>query len=122
MSLVHAKVENTWGRGSNGYPVYLENCLRTDGLYPYLFGDHKDFVILYHQGYYLCLLLGIFYDLLRTVRKKQWDSYVFQLTFLVAWFYFICYEKQAPSIRSHFACTAVSGGKRCGAMGRGCSF
>ena len=46
LSLVHAKVENTWGRGSNGYPVYLENCLRTDGLYPYLFGDHKDFVII----------------------------------------------------------------------------
>ena len=92
LSLVHAKVENTWGRRSNGYPVYLENCLRTDGLYPYLFGDHKDFVILYHQGYYLCLLLGIFYDLLRTVRKKQWDSYVFQLTFLGAVLFYLLWE------------------------------
>lgn len=92
LALAHAKVENTWGRGSNGYPVYLENCLRTDGLYPYLFGDHKDFVILYHQGYYLCLLLGIFYDLLRTVRKKQWDSYVFQMTFLGAVLFYLLWE------------------------------
>lgn len=92
LALAHAKIENTWGRGSNGYPVYLENCLRTDGLYPYLFGDHKDFVILYHQGYYLCLLLGIFYDLLQTVRKRQWSSYVFQLTFLGAVLFYLLWE------------------------------
>ena len=92
LALAHAKIENTWGRGSNGYPVYLENCLRTDGLYPYVFGDHKDFVILYHQGYYLCLLLGIFYDLLQTVRKRQWGSYVFQLTFLGAVLFYLLWE------------------------------
>lgn len=59
LTLVKTKVRNTFGTGMNGYTTFLADALRTDGLYEAVFGGHKDFVILWHQGYYLFLLLGI---------------------------------------------------------------
>ncbi|MBP3459464.1 MAG: hypothetical protein J6K58_09655 [Lachnospiraceae bacterium] len=59
LSLVKTKVRNTFGTGMNGYTTFLADALRTDGLYEAVFGGHRDFVILWHQGYYLFLLLGI---------------------------------------------------------------
>lgn len=58
-TLVRTKVQNTFGTGMNGYTVFLADALRTDGLYEAVFGGHKDFVILWHQGYHLFMLLGI---------------------------------------------------------------
>jgi hypothetical protein len=59
LKLVGTKVRNTFGTGMNGYGTFLADALRTDGLYEVVFGGHKDFVILLHQGYWLFLLLGI---------------------------------------------------------------
>lgn len=58
-ALVKTKVQNTFGNGMNGYNVFLAEALRTDGIYEVVFGGHKDFVILWHQGYYLFMMLGI---------------------------------------------------------------
>lgn len=57
--LAKIKAQNTFGNGTNGYGVFLADALRTDGLYEVVFGGHKDLIVLWHQGYYLFLMLGI---------------------------------------------------------------
>lgn len=59
LQLVTTKVKNTFGTGTNGYTIFLAEALGTDGIYEAVLGGHKDFAILWHQGYYLFLLLGI---------------------------------------------------------------
>lgn len=59
LQLVTTKVKNTFGTGTNGYTIFLAEALGTDGIYEAVLGGHKDFVVLWHQGYYLFLLLGI---------------------------------------------------------------
>lgn len=87
LTLVKTKISNTFGTGMNGYPVFLADALRTDGLYEAVFGGHKDFVILWHQGYYLFLLLGILLYILRwgydCIRKKETDFYGFVLLLIL---------------------------------------
>lgn len=92
VSLALAKMKNTWGNGSDGYTVFLENCLRTDGLYKWIFGNHKDFFILYLQGYYWLMLLWILYDVITSIIQKRRDSYVFQLTFLGGVLFYLLWE------------------------------
>ena len=94
-SLALAKIKNTWGNGSNGYTVYLEHCLGSDGLFKWVFGNHNDFLILYHQGYYLLLLVWILYDIIASIIRKREDSYVFQLTFLGAVLFYLLWETSA---------------------------
>lgn len=87
LTLVKTKISNTFGTGTNGYPVFLADALRTDGVYEAVFGAHKDFVILWHQGYYLFLLLGILLYILRwgyaCIRKKETDFYGFTLLLIL---------------------------------------
>ena len=59
IALIKTKVQNTFGNGTNGYEVFLADALRTDGIYESVFGGHKNIVVLWHQGYYLFLMLGI---------------------------------------------------------------
>ena len=59
IALIKTKVQNTFGNGTNGYGVFLADALRTDGFYEVVFGGHKDLIVLWHQGYYLFLMLGI---------------------------------------------------------------
>ncbi|MGN0132015.1 MAG: hypothetical protein ACI4AA_06220 [Lachnospiraceae bacterium] len=85
--LVKTKIRNTFGTGMNGYPVFLADALRTDGVYEAVFGGHKDFVILWHQGYYLFLLLGILIYMVRwgydCVQQKETDFYGFTLLLIL---------------------------------------
>ena len=57
--LVLTKVKRTFGDGMNGYTTFLADGYKTGKLYDALFGNHKDLFILWHQGYYLFLMLGI---------------------------------------------------------------
>lgn len=57
--LVLTKVKRTFGDGMNGYTTFLSDGYKTGKLYDALFGNHKDLFILWHQGYYLFLMLGI---------------------------------------------------------------
>lgn len=83
LRLAGTKVKNTFGNGMNGYAVFLADAYRTDGIYEAVFGAHKDFTILWHQGYYLFVMLGILVSLGRFLYmafvKKETDFYVFAL-------------------------------------------
>lgn len=57
--LVLTKVKRTFGDGMNGYTTFLADGYKTGKMYDALFGNHKDLFILWHQGYYLFLMLGI---------------------------------------------------------------
>lgn len=87
-----AKLRQTWGSGSNGYTVFLENCEETDGLYEWVFGQHKDFCLLYHQGFYLFLLLMFLRQVASGIGSADDRAYVWQLTFLGAILFYLLWE------------------------------
>lgn len=87
LTLVKTKVRNTFGTGMNGYTTFLADALQTDGIYEAVFGGHKDFIVLWHQGYYLFMLLGILlcagrwiYD---GIRHEKTDYYGFCLLLIL---------------------------------------
>lgn len=89
-ALVKTKVQNTFGNGTNGYGVFLADALHTDGIYEMVFGGHKDIVVLWHQGYYLFLMLGILLYtgnwLVHAIRKEEsagWEQGFFLLLILL---------------------------------------
>ncbi len=95
LRLVWDKLKNTWANGANSYVLFMENCLRMDGIYPYLFGNHKDFAILYHQGIHLLTLTGIFLSvLLRLGGKREKDRLLFflQLILLGGFVFYVLWE------------------------------
>lgn len=59
VTLVKTKLTRTFGNGLNGYPTFLSEAFRTDGLYEWIFGSRKDVAVLWHQGFYLFMLLGV---------------------------------------------------------------
>ena len=79
--LVKTKIKNTFGTGMNGYTTFLADALRTDGIYEGVFGSHRDITVLWHQGYYLFVMLGILLALGRfiygSVKGKEIDFLVF---------------------------------------------
>ena len=81
VKLAAEKTENTFGRGTNGYPVFLSEAYETDQFYEAIFGNHKDFVILWHQGYYLLMLLGIFLALIRLLKQSLTEKTMDLITF-----------------------------------------
>lgn len=90
VGLIKTKVQNTFGNGTNGYGVFLADALRTDGIYEVVFGGHKDMVVLWHQGYYLFLMLGILLYignwLIHAIRKEEsvgWEQGFFLLMILL---------------------------------------
>ena len=87
-----SKLKQTWGSGSNGYTVFLENCVETDGIYEWVFGQHKDICLLYHQGYYLLLLLLFLRQLSAGIRCVDDRAYVWQLTYLGAILFYLLWE------------------------------
>ena len=59
LALVKTKLTRTFGNGLNGYPTFLSDAFHTDGLYEWIFGSRKDLTVLWHQGFYLFMLLGV---------------------------------------------------------------
>jgi len=95
LSLVWEKIKNTWASGSNCYVLFMENCLNMDGIYPYVFGHHKDFVILYHQGMHVLLLFGIVLSTLGRLFKRQEENvlvFFMQLILLGAFLFYVLWE------------------------------
>jgi hypothetical protein len=93
--LVLEKIRNTWASGANNYVLFMENCLRMDGIYPYLFGNHKDFMIVYHQGMYLLILVGIFISVVHGMFQRdnqERDIFVLQLVLLGAFLFYVLWE------------------------------
>ena len=93
--LVLDKLKNTWASGANSYVLFMENCLRMDGIYPYLFGNHKDFAILYHQGIHLLMLVGMILSVLLRLggkRKKDRLLFLLQLTLLGGFLFYVLWE------------------------------
>lgn len=90
--LLWEKLKNTWGDGSNGYTVYLENCVNTDGVYEAVFGQHKDGVILYHQVYYVFLMLLFVKNICVSLKKRDSVAYVWQLTYLGGVLFYLLWE------------------------------
>lgn len=101
LTLLKTKISNTFGTGTNGYPVFLADALRTDGIYEGVFGGHKDFAVLWHQGYYLFLLLGILLYILQwgydCIRRKETDFYGFTLLLILlgALLFYVLWEASA---------------------------
>lgn len=50
------KLTYTWESGSHAYGFYTGNTLRTGGFYRWVYGNRRDALALYGQGYYLFLL------------------------------------------------------------------
>lgn len=92
LHLFVSKLRNTWGSGSSGYTVYLENCMETDGLYEWVFGQHKDGSILFHQSYYLLLMLLFLRHLTCSRKRRDVPSYVGQLTYLGGILFYLLWE------------------------------
>lgn len=93
--LVLDKIRNTWASGANSYVLFMENCLRMDGIYPYLFGNHKDFMILYQQGMHFLVLLGIVLSVLCQFGKKdnpERESFLLQLVLLGGFLFYVLWE------------------------------
>lgn len=93
--LFFAKIKNTWASGENSYVLFMENCLRMDGLYPYLFGTHNDFMIVYHQGILLLILAGmLILGVRQLVRKESLEVNLFflQLCLLGAYLFYLLWE------------------------------
>ena len=83
LELVTTKVKNNFGTGTNGYTIFLAEALGTGGIYEAVLGGHKDFAVLWHQGYYLFLLMGILLCAgswgYKCFRYKETDFYGFLL-------------------------------------------
>lgn len=67
--LVGTKLKRTFGDGMNGYTTFLADGYGTGTFYDAVFGGKKDFVILWHQGYYLFVMLGILYAIVAFICK-----------------------------------------------------
>lgn len=93
--LVLDKIRNTWASGANSYVLFMENCVRMNGFYPYLFGNHKDFMILYQQGMHMLILIGIvlsvWYQITQKDNKER-DSFLLQLVLLGGFLFYILWE------------------------------
>ncbi len=74
--LVKTKICRTFGDGMNGYTTFLADGYGTGEAYDALFGNHKDFTVLWHQGYYLFIMLGILISCIRMIKQllKPLDS------------------------------------------------
>lgn len=59
LDLVKIKIDRTFGDGMNGYTTFLADGYGTGKIYDCIFGNHKDFVVLWHQGYFLFFMFGI---------------------------------------------------------------
>lgn len=86
--LVLIKVKRTFGDGMNGYTTFLSDGYKTGKIYDALFGNHKDLFILWHQGYYLFLMLGILISVGAMI-KAVCNKDVFQASQYCALFYFL---------------------------------
>ncbi len=91
-SLVKTKVQHTFGNGMNGYTTFLSEALRSDGIYEVIFGGHKDLTVLYHQGYYLFLLLGILLYGIRWMKQRDNDGFFLLLILLGAILFYVLWE------------------------------
>ncbi len=90
--LLISKLRTTFGSGSNGYTVYLENCVETDGFYEWVFGRHKDACLLYHQVYYLLLLVLFLRQIMTSFRCVDDRAFVWQLTYLGVILFYLLWE------------------------------
>ncbi len=86
--LVLTKVKRTFGDGMNGYTTFLSDGYKTGKLYDALFGNHKDLFILWHQGYYLFLMLGILMSV-GVMLKAGCNKDVFHVSRYRELFYFL---------------------------------
>lgn len=86
--LVLIKVKRTFGDGMNGYTTFLADGYKTGKLYDALFGNHKDLFILWHQGYYLFLMLGILISV-GVMLKAGCNKDVFHVSRYRELFYFL---------------------------------
>lgn len=86
--LVLTKVKRTFGDGMNGYTTFLSDGYKTGKLYDALFGNHKDLFILWHQGYYLFLMLGILISV-GVMLKAGCNKDVFHVSQYRELFYFL---------------------------------
>ncbi|MGN0247367.1 MAG: hypothetical protein ACI4DK_15560 [Lachnospiraceae bacterium] len=86
--LVLIKVKRTFGDGMNGYTTFLSDGYKTGKLYDALFGNHKDLFILWHQGYYLFLMLGILISVVGML-KAGCNKDVFHVSQYRELFYFL---------------------------------
>lgn len=86
--LVLIKVRRTFGDGMNGYTTFLSDGYKTGKLYDALFGNHKDLFILWHQGYYLFLMLGILISV-GVMLKAGFNKDVFHVSQYRELFYFL---------------------------------
>ncbi|MBQ8527170.1 MAG: hypothetical protein IJ429_01735 [Lachnospiraceae bacterium] len=90
--LAFAKMKNTWADGTNGYPLFLEQCLNTGVGYEEIFGGHKDAVVLYHQAYWLLMLLGIAKTVGCSLLTGRRDFFMAELTVLGAFLFYLLWE------------------------------
>ncbi|MCH5279857.1 MAG: hypothetical protein J1E61_00200 [Lachnospiraceae bacterium] len=67
--LIQSKLTITFGNGSNGCFETLKDALGTEGIYEWVFGSRNDLTILWHQGYYLFVLLGVLMGCMNFVKK-----------------------------------------------------
>lgn len=79
--LLKTKLKNTFGTGMNGYTTFLSDAFGTGKIFEWVFGSRRDFTVLWHQGYYLFIMLGILIGLgrfiYRTVRGREIDFGMF---------------------------------------------
>lgn len=90
--LAYRKLNHTFASGHKGYPTFLENCKNTGLFYDYIFGNRKDGLILYHQVYYLLVLIGMTGLLAETLRKKDQMAYFILLITLGAFLFYLLWE------------------------------
>ena len=98
LTLIKTKMKNTFGTGMNGYTTFLADALYTDGVFEEVFGSRRDAVVLWHQGYYLFIMLGILLALGGFIRDtlmgKEIDFCVFlqALILLGAILFYVLWE------------------------------
>lgn len=97
MNLALQKIRNTWSDGTNNYVLFMENCLHMDGMYPYVFGHHKDVAVLYHQAMLLLTILGSALSVICSFTRRSdiGAIYLFQLTFLGGILFYLLWETGA---------------------------
>lgn len=91
------KVRNTWSNGTNNYVLFMENCLHMDGMYPYVFGHHKDVAVLLHQAMLLLTAIGGIFSCVYGIFAREVDTklYVLRLTWLGGFLFYILWETGA---------------------------
>lgn len=93
--LLVKKVNATWEDGSDGLLFFQENALRTNGLYSYVLGTRSGLFMLYCQGYFLYLLLGMICSIGGALGKKSTSGrnvLLLQLTLLGAFVFYLLWE------------------------------